>query len=243
MRPGDMVRFPERGCRGSAPANRQDPSRSRILATRRLSSWRLASISRSPKSCRQGPKSPVSGRRPHRRRAPCLLACPWHRPAASPFMTISKRLKRAPAMRPVLARTSSAASGLRFCGMIEEPVEKGIRQPGKAELRRGPHHDLFRQPRQMHGCDGGRCQASPARSPGPRPNRANWRSAGRSRELWPCGPGRWGSWCRQGPPSPSGHSFSTLGWRRQNGPGPGRTSPHRPGNDARRSPAARFADE
>ena len=25
-------------------------------------------------------------------------------------------------MRPVLARTSSAASGLRFCGMIEEPV-------------------------------------------------------------------------------------------------------------------------
>ncbi len=28
----------------------------------------------------------------------------------------------APMMRPVLARTSSAASGLRFCGMIEEPV-------------------------------------------------------------------------------------------------------------------------
>ena len=26
-------------------------------------------------------------------------------------------------MRPTLARTSSAASGLRFCGMIEEPVE------------------------------------------------------------------------------------------------------------------------
>ena len=28
----------------------------------------------------------------------------------------------APTMRPVLARTSSAASGLRFCGIIEEPV-------------------------------------------------------------------------------------------------------------------------
>ena len=27
-------------------------------------------------------------------------------------------------IRPVLARTSSAASGLRFCGMIEEPVVK-----------------------------------------------------------------------------------------------------------------------
>ena len=25
-------------------------------------------------------------------------------------------------MRPVLARASSAASGLRFCGMIDEPV-------------------------------------------------------------------------------------------------------------------------
>ena len=30
----------------------------------------------------------------------------------------------APTMRPVLPRTSSAASGLRFCGMIDEPVEK-----------------------------------------------------------------------------------------------------------------------
>src|SRR5580658_3961179 len=30
----------------------------------------------------------------------------------------------APRMRPDLARTSSAASGLRFCGMIDEPVEK-----------------------------------------------------------------------------------------------------------------------
>ncbi|MCY1305211.1 hypothetical protein D9M70_550050 [compost metagenome] len=28
-----------------------------------------------------------------------------------------------PLMRPVLARTSSAASGFFFCGMIEEPVE------------------------------------------------------------------------------------------------------------------------
>ena len=36
-------------------------------------------------------------------------------------MTIRMPLS-APMMRPVLARTSSAASGLRFCGMIEEPV-------------------------------------------------------------------------------------------------------------------------
>ncbi len=31
---------------------------------------------------------------------------------------------RAPSTRPALPRTSSAASGLRFCGMIEEPVVK-----------------------------------------------------------------------------------------------------------------------
>src|SRR3989441_7919343 len=36
-------------------------------------------------------------------------------------MTIKSDWK-APAMRPTLPRTSSAASGLRFCGMIEEPV-------------------------------------------------------------------------------------------------------------------------
>ena len=38
-------------------------------------------------------------------------------------MTI-RRPWKAPAIRPTLARTSSAASGLRFCGMIEEPVVK-----------------------------------------------------------------------------------------------------------------------
>ena len=36
------------------------------------------------------------------------------------FITISKAVS-APITRPVLARTSSAASGLRFCGMIDEP--------------------------------------------------------------------------------------------------------------------------
>ncbi len=36
-------------------------------------------------------------------------------------MTMSRPVS-APMMRPALARTSSAASGLRFCGMIEEPV-------------------------------------------------------------------------------------------------------------------------
>ena len=34
-------------------------------------------------------------------------------------------------MRPVLPRTSSAASGLRFCGMIEEPVVNLSDRPAK----------------------------------------------------------------------------------------------------------------
>ena len=38
-------------------------------------------------------------------------------------MTVSSATSD-PVMRPVLARTNSAASGLRFCGMIELPVVK-----------------------------------------------------------------------------------------------------------------------
>ena len=38
-------------------------------------------------------------------------------------MTVSSA-SRWPLTRPVLARTSSAASGFFFCGMIDEPVEK-----------------------------------------------------------------------------------------------------------------------
>ena len=63
------------------------------------------------------------------------------------------RVWKAPAIRPVLARTSSAASGFRFCGMIEEPVVNLSDRRDKAELRRGPHHDLLGEPRQMHGGD------------------------------------------------------------------------------------------
>jgi hypothetical protein len=35
---------------------------------------------------------------------------------------VVSRATRAPVMRPVFARVSSAASGLRFCGMMELPV-------------------------------------------------------------------------------------------------------------------------
>ena len=63
------------------------------------------------------------------------------------------RAWNAPAILPVLARTSSAASGLRFCGMIEEPVVNLSERRAKRELRRGPQHDLLGKPRQMHGGD------------------------------------------------------------------------------------------
>src|SRR5262249_57652040 len=55
----------------------------------------------------------------------------------SPFI-ISTSALSAPTTRPVLPRTSSAASGLRFCGMIELP---GV----KASLRR-----MYRNPPLTH---------------------------------------------------------------------------------------------
>ena len=56
-------------------------------------------------------------------RLPCPPACPSNRRAAG-LSSPSRSATSAPTTRPVLPRTSSAASGLRFCGMIEEPVEK-----------------------------------------------------------------------------------------------------------------------
>jgi hypothetical protein len=42
--------------------------------------------------------------------------------------------------------------------MIDEPGGEAVRQLDEAELGRGPQHDLFGQPRQMHGRDGRRGQ-------------------------------------------------------------------------------------
>ena len=52
-----------------------------------------------------------------------------------------------------MPRTSSAASGLRFCGMIDEPVVKASREPHEAELGRGPEHDLLGQAREVRRAD------------------------------------------------------------------------------------------
>ncbi len=51
-------------------------------------------------------------------------------------MSITRTLTSDPTTRPVLPRTSSATSGLRFCGMIDEPVENAsptVHQPNSEE--------------------------------------------------------------------------------------------------------------
>src|SRR5215831_14419586 len=78
--------------------------------------------------------------------APSLSSCMsfWYA-RGSPFITISSA-SSAPMMRPVLARTSSAASGLRFCGMMEEPLVKrseSLMRPTSGE-RRGAERTKIR---------------------------------------------------------------------------------------------------
>lgn len=64
-------------------------------------------------------------------------------------MTVS-RATGWPFTWPVLARTSSAASGFFFCGMIEDPVEKLSDSRARASnCGVDQDDDLFRQPRQV----------------------------------------------------------------------------------------------
>ena len=66
-------------------------------------------------------------------------------------MTIEQRGQRADDRGRSWRATSSAASGLRFCGMIEEPVVKRSDSLTKPNLRRRPEHDLLGKAGQMHG--------------------------------------------------------------------------------------------
>ena len=54
-----------------------------------------------------------------------------------------------------MARTSSAASGLRFCGMIELPVVKASLSSTKLNGVAAPDHDLLGKARQMHAGERG----------------------------------------------------------------------------------------
>ena len=179
--------------------------------------------------------------RPRRRRTPvpCPPACPWHRPAAGPSSP-SAAPTSAPVIRPVLARTSSAASGLRFCGMIELPV---VNASDSRMKRHGALHQIT-----ISSAKRDRCIAEIAAAP--RNSSAKSRSDTASSEL---AVGRSkpsacaviarsiGNDVPASAALPSGHSFSRRRHRRA-GRGRGPASRHRPADDGRTSPAARFAD-
>jgi hypothetical protein len=60
----------------------------------------------------------------------------------------------APTTRPVLARTSSAASRIALLRHDRGAGGELVGELHQADQRRGPDHDLLGQPRQVHGCDG-----------------------------------------------------------------------------------------
>ena len=62
---------------------------------------------------------------------------------------------KAPSRRPALARTSSAASGFFFCGMIDEAGGESVGERDETKLGRHPDDDLLGQPREVDGRDAG----------------------------------------------------------------------------------------
>ena len=78
--------------------------------------------------------------------------------------------------RPALARTNSAASGLRFCGIMDEPVvnlsESSPGRPAATSTARSPRQIATGAPRRSPPR-----QASPARSRDPTRHRASWQPA------------------------------------------------------------------
>ena len=56
---------------------------------------------------------------------------------------------------PAFPRTSSATSGLSFCGIIDEPVADVLGERGEAELGRRPEDELLADPREMDEADRG----------------------------------------------------------------------------------------
>ena len=141
----------------------------------------------------------------------------------------------APMIRPGLARTSSAASGLRFCGMIEEPVVN------LSDSRMKPNCAVDQSTISSASRDRWTAQIAPppasrARNRGPTPRRANCATAGRNPAPWPSPAGRSETTCRPAPPHRADiHSCRRR--HRQTASGRAPAFPHRPGDDGRTSPA------
>ena len=97
---------------------------------------------------RPSPRATGRAGRAPRTPAACRPACPSHKRAAGPSAVTSSATS-APTIRAEWPRTSSAASGLRFCGMIDEPVDKASGRRDEAERLARPEDELLGQPRQM----------------------------------------------------------------------------------------------
>ena len=147
---------------------------------------------------------------------------------------------RAPSTRPALARTSSAASGLRFCGMIDEPVVKASDSLTKPNC--GVVHSTISSARRE------RCTA--VISAADSASRAKSRAETRRGELavGPIEAQRLGGHLavdrerragqRRGAQRALVHPRAGVGEARRRR---GRTSRHRPSGGGRRSPAGRSA--
>ena len=148
----------------------------------------------------------ASAGRARRTAAACRPASPWHRPAAGPSAAPAARPGRRRSA-PLWPRTSSAASGLRLLGMIDEPVDQASGSVTKPNGCDRPEDDFLGQPRQMDRAQRGGVEiidheiavADRVEAVGGRPVEAERRA--RSRR------GRSGSRSRPAPPLPSGHSF------------------------------------
>ena len=108
----------------------------------------LALEGRSTRASRAPPPGTAPACRPRRRGAPCPPACPCCRSAAAPCITPC-RPARWETIRGAFARSSSAASGFFFCGMIDDEEAQSSRTSAEPELLARPQHDLRAQARQV----------------------------------------------------------------------------------------------
>ena len=131
-------------------------------------------------------RSPV--RRPERR-APCPLAGPWHRRAAAPSAA-SAGTTSSPMGAAARPRTSSAMSGLRFWGIIDEPVDHSSGSRAKPTSATSTCTISSASPAEMDSERRASRKRGRRRSPDPRPRPWRCRTAveqsqlARRRDRW-----------------------------------------------------------
>ncbi len=148
---------------------------------------------------------------------------------------------RAPTTRADLPRMSSSTSGLRFCGMIDEPVVNAsgsLRKPNSVENQKihscaqplrwmaMSERQKRNSTRKSRSCETSRLLAAGPENPSSRPST----------------PDRWGATCRRGRPLPSGEKFEPLEAVGDAAAVALEVSRNRPANNGRPSPAGPVAD-